>query len=64
MKMKLNDRPKTLGQNVAYSSTCLLLAASCWVHSGVFGEVMTAAAAVIVLAVAGLMLAGRGSCRA
>jgi hypothetical protein len=62
MMMNLNDRPKTLGQNLAYYSTCLVLAASCCFHSGILGEVMTAVAAVIVLAVAGLMLSRRGSC--
>ncbi|MGD0648117.1 MAG: hypothetical protein ABR971_09005 [Acidobacteriaceae bacterium] len=64
MKLDLNWRPKTVGENVAYYSVCMLLAASCWFHSGIFGEVMTALAAAIVLAVAGLMVAGRVICRA
>ncbi len=60
-KMKLNFEPKGLAQNVVYYSICLLLLASCCFHSGIFGEVM---AAVIVVAVVGLMLTGRGSCGA
>ena len=59
-KMKLNFEPKGLAQNVVYYSICLLLASCCF-HSGIFGEVM---AAVIVVAVVGLMLTGRGSCGA
>jgi hypothetical protein len=62
--MKLNSRPKTLAQNVFYYSLCLLLAASCWLHSRWFADGMTAVAAVIVVAVGGLILSGRGSCRA
>jgi hypothetical protein len=62
--MKLNGEAKTIGQNVVYYSICLLLVASCWFHSGIVGEVMTAVAAGIVVAVVGLMLSRRVICRA
>ena len=58
--MTLNSRPKTLAQNVAYYSACMLLAASCWFHTGRYGGAMTAVAGVMV----GLMLSRRVICRA
>jgi hypothetical protein len=33
--MNLNDRPKTIGQKVAYYSICLLLISPMWFHSGI-----------------------------
>jgi hypothetical protein len=62
-KMKLNFEPKGLAQNVVYYSICLLLVASMWFHSRWLVDGMTVVAAVFVVAVAGLMLAARGSCR-
>lgn len=61
--MNLNDRPKTIGQKVAYYSICLLLISPMWFHSGIFSKVMTAVAAAIVVAVAGLVLRRRVICR-
>jgi hypothetical protein len=60
MKLNLNSSPKTLGQNVLYYSLCMLLATSCWFHTGRFGVAMTTVAAMIV----GFMLRGRVRCQA
>jgi hypothetical protein len=64
MRLNLNFRPRTVGQHAVYYSVCVLLASPCWSPSGVFGKVMMGVDAVIVLAVAGLMVAGRSRCRA
>jgi len=61
--MKLNVRPKTLAQNVLYYSTLALLAMPWGSHSQGFGYGMTVRIALIVMAAAGFMLSGRGSCR-
>ena len=60
MKLNWNSKPQTHGQNVAYYSVCMLLAASCWFHTGRYGAAMTAVAGVMV----GFMLSRRVLCRA
>jgi hypothetical protein len=60
MRLNLSSRPKTLAQNVAYYSVCLLLTTSCWFNTGRFGVAMTAAAGMVV----GFMLSRRVICRA
>jgi hypothetical protein len=62
MKLDLNWKPKTIGEQVVFYSLCLLLLSPILLHSRMLFDAMTAVAAVIVVGVAGLVFTGRGSC--
>ena len=60
--MRVNSKAKTLSQNVLYYATLALLAMPWGGHSQLFGHGLAVRVLLILMAAAGFVLSGRGSC--